>query len=49
MSPSRQLALVLLVTGVSLAGCGGGDTAGNSSAPTASIGVSLLTRTHPFY
>ena len=41
--------LVVLLAVFLLAGCGGGDTAKDPSQPTATIGVSLLTRTHPFY
>ena len=42
-----QRLVVLLLTTLALAGCGGNSD--SPQPPTATIGVSLLTRTHPFY
>ena len=43
-----RLFCVLLFAALILTGCGN-DTAKDTQPPTATIGVSLLTRTHPFY
>lgn len=46
-----RVRFVVLALVVFLAACGGGDQSESSdqAAPTATIGVTLLTRTHPFY
>ncbi len=44
----QRLLLVLVTATLLLSACGN-DTAKDSHQPTATIGVSLLTRTHPFY
>ncbi len=53
VSPCSRLCLLgvpLLLVLSGLAGCGGGKKADDQrAAPAATIGVSLLTRTHPFY
>ena len=40
-------AVIFVLTGLALAGCGGGNPAGGTRRPV--IGVSLLTQTHAFY
>ncbi len=51
--PQRALVAIILAAlipaALFLAGCGSDDSARDSHQPTATIGVSLLTRTHPFY
>jgi ribose transport system substrate-binding protein len=46
--PQRPL-LAIILAALLLAGCGGDGSGNATSDTTATIGVSLLTRTHPFY
>jgi len=49
MRTRSLLRLALAALTLSLGACGGGDDDAGSGDATATIGVSLLTRTHPFY
>lgn len=49
MHTRSLLGLALAALALSLGACGGGGDDASSSDATATIGVSLLTRTHPFY
>ena len=51
MLRQQTLVMILAACALLLVGCSGdgGDSSRDDTAPTAVIGVSLLTRTHPFY